>query len=46
LARHIERRVANSQRRAKALNYVLCAVVLILGIALLVSIIARWFIVL
>ncbi len=46
MAKRIERRIANDQRRSRALNIVLCAVVLILGIAVIVAIVARWFIVL
>lgn len=46
MAKRIERRIANGQRRSRALSIVLCAVVLILGIAVIVAIVARWFIVL
>ncbi len=43
LARRVERRVANSQRKVRVMNYILCAVVLVLGIAVLFSIISHWF---
>jgi hypothetical protein len=46
MAKRIERRIANGQRRSRALSIVLCAALLILGIAVIVAIVARWFIVL
>jgi hypothetical protein len=45
LAKRIERNLASRRRKSSVLNFVLCAVVLILGIALIVSIMARWFII-
>jgi hypothetical protein len=43
LARRIERRLKNSQRSGKLLNLILCAVVLVLGIAILLAMIRSWF---
>jgi hypothetical protein len=45
LAKRIERKAAGSRRRSSALNFVLCAALLILGIALILLIMTRWFIV-
>jgi cell division septal protein FtsQ len=44
LARRIERRVANSQRRKRVLIFVVCAVILIFGLALLAVLVKTWFI--
>ena len=46
LARRVERKVSGSQRRARALNFILCAVVLVLGIMFLMAVVRGWFIVL
>ncbi len=43
LTRRIERRLKNSQRSGKLLNLILCAVVLVLGIAILLVMIRSWF---
>ncbi len=45
LSRRIERRIESRQRTRKTLNFVLCAVVLVLGTAALLMMMARWFIV-
>lgn len=43
LTRRTERRLKNSQRSGKLLNLILCAVVLVLGIAVLLAMIRSWF---
>lgn len=45
MARRIERKVANSQRRSRVLNFILCGVVLILGIIMIISIVFHWFVI-
>jgi hypothetical protein len=45
MAKRIERKIANSQRRSRVLNFFLCGVVLILGIIMILAIVLRWFVI-
>ncbi len=42
LAKRMERKLASLRRKSSVLNFVLCAVVLILGIAIIWSIMTGW----